>query len=55
MVGSALKGKIDTIKAGEDALQVTYNGAPLYLNAGDKAPGDAIGISSDTTWTLLKP
>src|SRR5450432_2986506 len=53
--GAAFTGKLDTIKAGTDGLQVTYNGAPLYFFAKDKKPGDALGQNVGNMWAVVKP
>lgn len=43
--GAGVTGTLGTItRADNSALQVTYNGLPLYFFANDKAPGDANGI-----------
>jgi predicted lipoprotein with Yx(FWY)xxD motif len=42
--GSGVSGKLlGTIKRGGGVLQVSYNGHPLYLFAGDKRPGQITG------------
>jgi predicted lipoprotein with Yx(FWY)xxD motif len=52
--GPGVTGKLGTITRTEDgALQVTYNGLPLYFYQGDKAPGDTTG--SYPNWVLVKP
>jgi predicted lipoprotein with Yx(FWY)xxD motif len=52
--GSGVTGKLATItRTDGGALQVTYNGLPLYFFSGDKAAGDATGIY--TGWAAVKP
>jgi predicted lipoprotein with Yx(FWY)xxD motif len=50
---AGVTGKIGTITRDDGALQVTYNGLPLYFYSVDKAPGDANGIY--TNWSAVKP
>lgn len=45
-------GTITRIDA-NGALQVTYNGLPVYFFSGDKAVGDSNGIY--TNWNAVKP
>jgi predicted lipoprotein with Yx(FWY)xxD motif len=52
--GYGVTGTIGTItRADNGALEVTYNGLPLYFYAGDTAPGDTNG--SYPNWNLVKP
>jgi predicted lipoprotein with Yx(FWY)xxD motif len=52
--GVGVTGTLGTItRADNGALQVTYNGLPLYFYSGDSAPGDATGVY--TNWTAVKP
>ena len=41
--GAHLPGKVATIRRTDGALQLTYNGHPLYAYIGDSAPGQAAG------------
>jgi predicted lipoprotein with Yx(FWY)xxD motif len=41
--GAHLPGKVATIRRTNGALQLTYNGHPLYTYIGDSAPGRAAG------------
>ncbi len=52
--GAGVSGTIGTItRADSGALQVTYNGRPLYFYSGDHAVGDSNGIYTD--WNAVKP
>ena len=52
--GPGVPGKLGTItRADSGALQVTYNGVPLYFYSGDSAVGDSNGIY--THWSAVKP
>ncbi len=54
VAGAGVTGTLGTITRTDDgALQVTYNGLPLYFFANDKAPGDTNG--NYTGWSLVKP
>ena len=51
--GAGVTGTLGTItRADTAALQVTYNGLPLYFYAGDHAAGDTNG--SYPGWNLVK-
>jgi predicted lipoprotein with Yx(FWY)xxD motif len=52
---ASVTGKLDTVKLDSGGLQVTYNGAPLFVSTKDKNPGDANGAKVDAAWTLVKP
>ncbi len=56
MGGEGVTGTFATI-AGADlgTTQVTYNDAPLYLFAGDNAPGDTNGDGIGDVWHLAAP
>lgn len=52
--GAGVTGTLGTItRADTGALQVTYNGLPLYFFSNDKAPGDAAGVYEN--WEAVKP
>ena len=52
--GAGVTGKLGTItRTDTGALQVTYNGLPLYFFSGDKAAGDLNGVY--TNWNSVKP
>jgi predicted lipoprotein with Yx(FWY)xxD motif len=45
--------KLGTTNRTDGAVQVTYNGWPLYYYAKDKAPGDALGQSVGDVWYVV--
>ena len=52
--GDGVTGTLGTItRTDGGALQVTYNGKPLYFFSGDAAAGDANGVY--TNWSAVKP
>ena len=52
--GTRATGKLGTItRTDGGALQVTYNGFPVYFLSGDTAPGDTNG--NYPNWTPVKP
>jgi predicted lipoprotein with Yx(FWY)xxD motif len=52
--GTGARGKLGTIvRTDGGALQVTYNGFPVYFFSGDTAPGDTNG--NYPNWTPVKP
>jgi predicted lipoprotein with Yx(FWY)xxD motif len=59
VVGAGVDGTLlGTITRDDGSLQVTYNGWPLYLFAGDAAPGDTNGQGIDEfggLWFLVSP
>ncbi|MEP7287329.1 MAG: hypothetical protein ABI947_16355 [Chloroflexota bacterium] len=55
LAAGSLKGKLETLKRDDNTLQVTYNGAPLYFFAKDKAPGDVLGQAVGNGWSVIKP
>ena len=46
-------GQIDTITRDDGTEQVTLDGRPLYLFAGDSAPGDFTGQGVDGVWWVV--
>ena len=52
--GSGVSGALGTItRSDSGALQVTYDGLPLYFFSGDRAPGDLNGVYTD--WAAARP
>ena len=52
--GTGAGGKLGTITRSDDgAIQVTYNGLPLYFFSGDHAAGDSNGVY--TGWLAVNP
>jgi len=54
----ALDGELGTTPRADGALEVTYNGHPLYAYAGDTKPGDTTGQGLDqfgAEWYVLSP
>jgi predicted lipoprotein with Yx(FWY)xxD motif len=54
-VSPATAGEVGTITRADGALQVTYNGAPLYFYAKDSSPSDARGQGAGGAWSVVKP
>lgn len=54
-VSSATTGEVGTISRADGALQVTYNGAPLYFYSKDASPYDARGQGAGGAWSVVKP
>jgi predicted lipoprotein with Yx(FWY)xxD motif len=55
--GTKLAGKLGEIKRPNGTMQATYDGHPLYLFAGDSAPGQVNGNESDgfgALWYAIK-
>jgi predicted lipoprotein with Yx(FWY)xxD motif len=50
-----LPGTLSTTMRTDGALQVTYNGRPLYYYAGDTAPGDVNGQGVGGVWFVVAP
>ena len=54
--GSGVTGTLGTITRSDNgALQVTYNGKPLYHFASDSAPGDTSGQGVGGVWSVASP
>jgi predicted lipoprotein with Yx(FWY)xxD motif len=52
--GSGIAGKLGTITRDDNgAIQVTYNGLPLYYFSGDSKAGDGKGVY--TNWAAVTP
>jgi len=51
----AAGGALDVITRDGDAIQVTYNGLPLYFFIGDALPGDTNGDGVGGVWSLATP
>lgn len=47
--------KLGTTTRKDGAIQVTYNGWPLYYYEKDKAPGDVIGQNVGDVWFVVSP
>ncbi len=48
-------GELGTIEREDGTLQVTLDGAPLYLFAGDGGPGDVTGQGVQDVWWVVGP
>ncbi len=46
-------GLLGTVSRPDGSTQVTYNGMPLYLYSGDKAPGDTNGQGIGGVWYVV--
>ncbi len=53
--GDGVTGTFATIDRADGTKQVTYNGAPLYYFAADKAAGDTNGQGINDVWFLATP
>ena len=53
-MGVRLVGKFGTITRANGMLQATYKGHPLYLYAGDMAPGQVKGNGLGGVWHVLR-
>jgi predicted lipoprotein with Yx(FWY)xxD motif len=51
---SGLMGTLGVVKWSDGTVQVTLNGQPLYLYAGDFKSGDANGDGIDGIWAAVK-
>lgn len=52
---SDVPGELGTITRDDGSPQVTYNGEPLYLFAGDASPGDTNGDGVGGVWHVVAP
>ncbi len=48
-------GGLGTIERDDGTLQVTLDGSPLYLFAGDGGPGDVTGQAVEDVWWVVGP
>jgi predicted lipoprotein with Yx(FWY)xxD motif len=48
-------GLLGTLERDDGALQVTYDGHPLYRYTGDSEPGDLRGLGSGNVWYPVTP
>ncbi len=53
--GDGVTGTLATISRPDGTMQVTYNGAPLYYFAADKAAGDTNGQGVGGFWFVAAP
>jgi len=53
--GDGVTGTLATLTRDDGAMQVTYNGAPLYYFAADKAAGDTNGQGVGGNWFVQAP
>ena len=53
--GAGVSGKLATIARDDGAMQVTYDGAPLYYFAADTAAGDVKGQGVKGVWFVATP
>ena len=52
-IAEGVDGELGTIEREDGDLQVTLDGRPLYLFAGDGSPGDVTGQAVDGTWWVV--
>jgi len=56
VAGAGIEGELGTItRADNDAIQITYNGMPLYFYVEDLEPGDANGQGRGDVWFIVEP
>ncbi len=48
-------GDVATITRDDGSMQVTLDGRPLYLYAGDRKPGDTTGQGVQNVWWVVTP
>ena len=53
--GAGVKGKLTTFARADGAMQVAYDGSPLYYYAADEAAGDTKGQGIGDVWFIAKP
>jgi predicted lipoprotein with Yx(FWY)xxD motif len=53
--GGAIQALLGTTERDDGTTQVTYDGQPLYLYAGDSQPGDANGFGQGNVWYPVTP
>jgi predicted lipoprotein with Yx(FWY)xxD motif len=53
--GDANGRLLGTLRRDDGTTQVTYDGQPLYLYAGDSEPGDVRGFGSGNVWYPVTP
>jgi predicted lipoprotein with Yx(FWY)xxD motif len=53
--GEGITGELSTIERTDGAMQVTYDGMPLYYFASDTAPGDTNGHEVGGVWFVAEP
>lgn len=51
--GEGITGELGTIETADGEMQVTLNGWPLYLFAGDSAAGDVNGQGVNDVWWVV--
>lgn len=52
---AGLPGTLGTTARKDGAMQLTYNGMPLYLYAKDTKAGDTVGQGVGSVWFVVKP
>lgn len=54
-VVDGVTGAVGTIPTPDGGFQITINGLPIYLYAGDAAPGDVNGQGAGGVWWVVAP